>query len=246
MNFDEPLIPARLCRRYKRFLADVVMADGTVVTAHCPNTGSMLGCVQPGARVWLSRSSNPRRKYPLTWELVEVDACTLVGINTARSNALVKEAIEAGGIAALRGYHRVRREVRLDSAASRIDFVLEAETSRRHRCYVEVKNVTAAVTNGIAMFPDAVTTRGTRHLRELAKAATQGDRAVIFFCVQRRDVEEVRPADAIDPEYGRALRRAVRHGVEPIAYRSRVTTSSIVLEAPVPVVCPNPGTGRKA
>nr|VFK37772.1 MAG: sugar fermentation stimulation protein A [Candidatus Kentron sp. TC] len=236
MQFTERLLSGRLIRRYKRFLADCVLADGSVVTAHCPNTGAMLGCMEPGARVWLSRSDNPRRKYQLTWEIVRVNANTLVGINTARANPLVSEAIEAGGIPALRGYDRIRREARFGREGSRVDILLERDGACP--CYVEVKNVTAAVSEGIALFPDAVTTRGARHLRELAHMVEKGSRCVIFFCVQRSDVREVRPADDIDPEYGRTLRAALAHGVESMAWRARISDKGIELRDMLPVVCP--------
>lgn len=236
MRFPEPLVGARLLKRYKRFLADVTLDDGTAVTAHCPNTGSMLGCQTPGSRVWLSRSDNPKRKYPHTWELVELDDGVLVGINTGRSNALVREAIEAGVIGELVGYEEIRAEVRYGSERSRADFLL---TGSEGECYVEVKNVTAAVEGGIALFPDAVSARGSKHLRELMGVVRDGGkRAVLCFCVQRTDVNEVRPADDIDPTYGRALREAIDAGVEAIAYRAELHPGAVVLAERVPVVCP--------
>nr|VFK18348.1 MAG: sugar fermentation stimulation protein A [Candidatus Kentron sp. LPFa] len=236
MQFSEPLLSGHLIRRYKRFLADCVLADGAVVTAHCPNTGAMSGCMAPGSQVWLSRSDNPKRKYPLTWEIARVGANTLVGINTARANPLVVEAIESGRIPALRGYERIRREVRFGREGSRVDILLERDGSRP--CYVEVKNVTAALPEGIALFPDAVTARGTRHLRELAYMVEKGARCVVFFCVQRSDVQEVRPADDIDPAYGQALRAALAQGVESMAWRARVSDKGIRLHDMLPVVCP--------
>ncbi|HKK13375.1 MAG TPA: DNA/RNA nuclease SfsA [Gammaproteobacteria bacterium] len=236
MEFESPLLEGTLERRYKRFLADVRLSDGSRVTAHCPNTGSMMGCMGPGSRVWLRDTGNRQRKYPLSWELVEVDGGTLVGINTARSNALVREAIEAGVIAELRGYLHVRGEVRYGNENSRIDLLLEDDDGGR--CYVEVKNVTAAAAGHVALFPDAVSTRGTRHLRELAAVAGQGDRAVIVYCVQRGDVNEVRPADDIDPDYGRALRQALDQGVQALAYQARISPAGIALVCPLPVVCP--------
>lgn len=236
MHFHDPLIPGRLERRYKRFLADVVLDTGERVTAHCPNTGSMLGCAEPGSAVWVSRADNPRRKYPYTWELVQVPPGVLVGINTARSNRLVREGMDAGVIAELRGYERVRPEVRYGEERSRIDFLLEADA--RAPCYVEVKNVTAAVEGGVAVFPDAVTARGTRHLRELRTIVLNGDRAMVLFCVQRGDVHEVRPADHIDPAYGRTLREALAAGVEAVAYRAELSPAGVRLHCPVPVVCP--------
>lgn len=236
MRFPAPLVAARLIKRYKRFLADVTLHDGTALTAHCPNTGSLFGCQTPGSRVWLSRSGNPKRKYAYTWELVELADGTMVGINTGRSNALVREAIESGVIGELAGYDEVRPEVRYGDENSRADFLL---TGRIGACYVEVKNVTAAVDDGIALFPDAVSTRGTRHLRELMASLCQaGQRAVLCYCVQRSDVHEVRPADDIDPDYGRTLREALDAGVEVIAYRAKLNPEAVGLVERIPVVCP--------
>ena len=236
MRFPVSLIGARLTRRYKRFLADVTLDDGTALTAHCPNTGSMLGCQLPGSRVWLSRSDNPKRKYAYTWELVELDGGVLVGINTGRSNALVREAIESGVIGELGGYDEIRAEVRYGSENSRADFLLSGGGGD---CYVEVKNVTAAVQDGVAVFPDAVSTRGTKHLRELMGVVREaGKRAVLCFCVQRTDVDEVRPADDIDPVYGRTLREALAAGVEVVAYRAEMHPEAVVLAERIPVVCP--------
>lgn len=236
MKFAQSLIEGHLLKRYKRFLADVELPDG-IVTAHCPNTGSMLGCAEPGSRVWLSRAANENRKYPFTWEIVEVNGGTPVGINTARSNRLVEEAVAVGIIGELAGYSTIRREVRYGEERSRIDFLLEKK--RGQDCYVEVKNVTAAVEDSIALFPDAVSSRGTRHLREMMAMVQAGHRAVLVFCVQRGDVSEVRPADAIDPEYGRTLRLALSRGVEAIAYRAVVSPSEIMLCDRIPVVCPD-------
>ena len=234
MRFRGPLAEGRLLRRYKRFLADVQL-EGGVVTAACPNTGSMLGCCEPGSRVWLSESDNAARKYRHTWEIVE--ACgVMVGINTGLPNALVAEAISQGAIAELGGYASVRREVRYGEEQSRVDFVLESPD--RAACWLEVKNVTAAVTRGVAFFPDCVTDRGSRHLRELIRLTAQGLRPVQLYCVQRADVREVRPADGIDPEYGRTLREAIGAGVEVLAYRAKVSPGEITLSRRIPVVCP--------
>lgn len=226
-----PLTEGRLLRRRNRFVAEAELPSG-VVEAHCPNTGSMMGCREPGSRVWLSAAANPARKLAWTWELVE-SAGTLVGIHTGRSNGLVREAIEAGVLSALAGYPRIRGEVRY-GANSRIDLLLEADG--RPPCYVEVKNVTAAVDDGIGYFPDAVTERGAKHLREMTAVVAGGGRAVLCFCVQRADVEEVRPADHIDPVYGRTLRQALAAGVEAYALGARVTPQAIVLERPLPVI----------
>ncbi|CAG0967271.1 Sugar fermentation stimulation protein A [Rhodocyclaceae bacterium] len=225
------LTEGRLLRRRNRFVAEVELPSG-VVEAHCPNTGSMLGCREPGSRVWLSAAENPARKLAWTWELVE-SAGTLVGIHTGRSNGLVREAIEAGTVPELTGYKRIRGEVRY-GVNSRIDLLLEADG--RPPCYVEVKNVTAAVDAGIGYFPDAVTERGAKHLREMMAVVASGGRAVLCFCVQRADVWEVRPADHIDPVYGRTLREALAAGVEAYALGARLTPASIFLEKRLPVV----------
>ena len=235
MMFTTSLIEGVLIKRYKRFLADVSLPDGTVVTAHTPNTGSMRGCAEPGSRVWLRDSGNPKRTYPLSWELVETPFGALVGINTGLSNQLVREAIECESIKELRGFKDIRTEVRYGVEQSRIDLLLENGSERR--CYVEVKNVTM-VESGIALFPDAVSTRGSRHLRELMAVVAAGHRAVIFFCVQREDATQVRPADHIDPEYGQTLRLAVARGVEPLAYAATVSLKGITLKLSLPVICP--------
>ena len=237
MKFDRPLVEGILKRRYKRFLADIDLHSGKMITAHCPNTGSLMGCAEPGSTVWLSHSQKPARKYPYTWELVQVGGRVTVGINTGLSNHLVREALESGVIAELEGYARIRREVRFGEENSRVDLLLE-DHDRLPRCYLEVKNVTAAVNGGRALFPDAVSVRGSRHLRELIRVVESGARAALCFCVQRGDVGEVRPADDIDPDYGRVLRRAIDSGVEVLAYRARVSHREIRLDKRVPVVCP--------
>jgi len=236
MKFQTPLIAATLLRRYKRFLADVRLADGEVITAHTANTGSMLGCAEPGSRVWLSRSASTTRKYPYSWEISEVSQAVLVGINTALPNTLVKEAIENGVIGELQGFTHLRSEVPYGVERSRIDLLLEREGEPS--CYVEVKNVTAAVDN-MGIFPDAVSTRGAKHLRELAAMVEQGHRGVLCFCVQRGDVTAVRPAHEIDSVYAETLREAKGRGVEIIAYQARVTPESIELQRSLPVVIPS-------
>jgi len=234
MKFENPLIEGELVRRYKRFLADVILEDGTETTVHCPNTGSMLGCQAPGSAVWLLPADNPARKYPLGWELVEARASVLVGINTGRSNALVAEALERGLVPDLAGYGGIRREVKLEGTRSRIDFLLSEHPSEPD-CYLEVKNVTAAVEDGVGFFPDAVSVRATRHVEELAARVEKGLRAALCFCVQRADVHSVRPADTIDPVYGRALRHAVESGVEVYALGAAVTPQGVNLERELPV-----------
>lgn len=230
MILPAPLIAGKLIKRYKRFLADVTLEDGNIVTAHCPNSGSMKGCSTPGSRVFLSRSSNHNRKYPLTWELVEADG-RWVGINTGLPNRIVREAIENRNVVELLGYDSIRPEVPYGEH-SRIDLLLEGPSGR---CYVEVKNVTL-VEGKRALFPDAVTTRGQKHLKELMRVVREGDRGVIFFTVQRGDGENVSPADVIDPEYGRLLRLALANGVEVLAYRALVTPEEILLTKRLPVI----------
>jgi sugar fermentation stimulation protein A len=230
MRLPHPLYPGRLLRRYQRFLADVLLDSGETVTTHCPNSGSMKGCAVPGSRVFLSRSSNPKRKLAYTWELVEADG-VWAGINTGLPNKIVHEAIAGGEIPELAGYDTIRPEVPYGTG-SRIDLLL---TGSRPPCYVEVKNVTL-VEGGAARFPDAVTTRGQKHLRELMEVVRQGERGVIFFLVQRPDALSVAPADDIDPEYGRLLRLATAHGVEALAYRAEVTPHQVHLSCRLPIM----------
>jgi len=225
-----PLIPAHLIRRYKRFLADVELSDGSMVTAHCPNSGSMAGCLGAGRAVRLSTSDNPARKYRHTWELVHNGRCW-IGINTARTNAVVEEGIRSGTIAELAGFDDLRREVRL-GAQSRIDLLLGRAGDRT---WIEVKSVTMVDAAGRYAFPDAVTSRGARHLRELAGAVAAGDRAVMLYLVQRSDGRGFTAADDIDPGYGDELRRAVDGGVEVLAYRADVSPEEIVVAEPVAV-----------
>lgn len=226
------LIPGRLIKRYKRFLADIELEDGSMVTAHCPNSGSMRGCNRPGSAVMLSRSDNPTRKLAYTWELVQVDG-HWVGLNTMLPNRLVEEAILNGTITELQGYARLRREVAYGSERSRIDLLLEG--GQGCCCYVEIKNVTL-VEDDRALFPDAVTERGQKHLRELQEVVQSGHRGVILFTVQRGDGRAVAPADAIDPAYGRLLRKAVANGVEALAYRAMVQPEEIRLTERLPVL----------
>ena len=234
MKFEKPLIPGTLIKRYKRFLADVEFHDGTTITAHTPNTGSMQGCSAPGSKVWLSQSNNPKRKYPLSWELVEVATDVNVGVNTGLPNRLVREGIENGVITELQGYDEIRQEVRYGKERSRIDLLLESKL--KPACYVEIKNVTL-MKNNVAFFPDAVTVRGTKHLRELLDVVHSGNRAIIFFCIQRRDVQSFSPADDIDPVYGTTLRQVMKHGVEALAYSCLVSPLEIMFDRKVPVIC---------
>ena len=223
MRFKSRLIRGALIQRYKRFLADVRLENGEIVTAHCTNTGSMMGCKEPGSSVYISRSDNLNRKLLYTWELIKTDS-TWVGINTLHPNKLVPEAVQSGVIAELSGYLSIRREVKV-SAHTRLDLCLEGPNGN---CFIEVKNVTLAM-NGTAAFPDAVSERGTKHLKELMRLKRQGHRAAIVFVIQRGDCSTFRPADEIDSEYGRWLRKAVKAGVEALPYRAKVTAREIVL-----------------
>lgn len=235
MRFPAPLLPATLVRRYKRFLADVVLPSGETVTVHCANPGSMTGLNAAGARVWLSRSDNPKRKLAHSWELVEVDFGTgaeLVGINTAHPNALAAEAIAAGAIAELAGYASLRREVRYGKS-SRVDFLLEDPA--RPPCYLEIKNVHLMRRPGLAEFPDAVTKRGAKHLVELGDMAAAGARAVMLFLIQIASARRFALARDIDPAYGRAFDAAHRAGVEAIAYRCAISRDGIEVIAPVAI-----------
>ena len=228
MRFTARLIRGTLVQRYKRFLVDVRLTDGAIVTAHCTNTGSMLGCKEPGSVVYLSRSENKGRKLAFTWEMIQIDR-HWVGINTMHPNHLVAEAVAADVIPELRGYETVRREVKV-GRHSRLDLCLDG---RDGCCYVEVKNVTACI-DGAAAFPDAVSERATKHLKELIRLKRKGHRAVILFVVQRRDCEYFRPANEIDPEYGRWLRKAIRAGVEALPYHASVSPREIVLTHRLP------------
>ncbi len=223
------LVAGTLIKRYKRFLADVALDDGRTVTAHCPNTGSMQACSEPGRRVYLSVHDNPKRKYPYTWELIAMPD-SLVGVNTLVPNRLVKLAVSRDAIPELHGYETVRSEVRL-GANTRVDLMLSGPG--KARCYVEIKNCTL-VRDQTALFPDAVTARGLKHLQELTRHVGPQTRSVIFIFVQRMDAEAFQPADAIDPAYGRGLRRAVAAGVELIAYDVCIDTQSIRLGRALP------------
>jgi len=225
IRFPTLLQEGRLIRRYQRFLADVQLPDGTAVTAHCPNTGAMLGCQAPDSRVWLSPAARPGRRCPFTWELVEVESGTLVGVHTGRTNPLVAAALRAGLVAELAGYTSLQAEVSLPAAGVRFDFLLRGQDLPDY--YLEVKNVTAAVADRRAIFPDAVSTRAARHARELAVLRRAGARAGVLFCAQRVDVDVVAPADEVDPDYGRALRAAAADGVEVLAIGATVTPAGI-------------------
>jgi len=225
MRFQPALIPATLIRRYKRFLADVRLADDTT-TVYCPDTGAMLGCCEPRSAIWLSRSDKPGRKYALTWELVEVRDGVLASINSSATNRLVAEAMESGLLSDLGDYTRCQPEPRV--ASGRLDFLLGA--AGRRDCYVEVKSLTARAAGKTAMFPDAVSSRARRHLEQLTLLHQNGCRAVLLFVVKRPDLDRVRPAREIDPGYAIALEQAIAAGVEVLAWGCHVSPVEVHLE----------------
>jgi len=229
MKFDSPLTKAVLLRRYKRFLADIETVDGEKVTVHCPNSGSMLGCDLPGSEVCISTSDNPNRKYPHTFEMVRANN-VWVGINTSRTNSLVEEALRDGVISDFGHMDEIKREVKV-SEKSRMDFRL---TVNGKKIFLEVKNCTLA-SDGTAMFPDAVTSRGKKHLAELIELKQKGFGAAVLFCAQRSDAKEFAPAAHIDPAYAEALSRAKKAGVEALAYRAEVSPQEIKVKIKLPV-----------
>jgi len=234
MRFTTPLEQGRLVRRYKRFFADIVTDTGETLCIHCPNTGSMLNCMGEGARVWFQRNSDPKRKLPGTWELVETPQGRLACVNTARANRLVEEALLAGTIKELDGFTALKREVAYGVESSRVDFRLNYATGP---AFIEVKSVTLGFGDtAVAAFPDAVTARGARHLRELAALARAGIRAVQLYCVNLSGVEAVRPASEIDPLYAAALADAINAGVEVLAYGAELSPEEIRLSHRLPVL----------
>jgi sugar fermentation stimulation protein A len=236
MRFSGELVPATLIRRYKRFLADVELADGSVTTVHVANPGAMIGLQSRGARVWLSRSPNKARKLPLSWELVEADfgsGIELAGLNTGHPNAIVAEALAAQAIPELAGYETVRREVKYGKA-SRVDFLLE--DPHKPACYLEIKNVHLMRQKGLAEFPDSVTARGARHLAELSAARAHGFRAVMLFVIQIGSANRFALARDIDPAYGAAFDSARAAGVEAFAYKCTLQRDGITLAGPVEIL----------
>ena len=229
MRFETPLLQGSLIKRYKRFLADIALQNGEVVTAHCPNSGSMKGYKEEGLRVWLSESDNPKRKLKYTWELVEDAEGEKVMVHAARANALVKEAIENGTISQLQGYEKLRTEVKYGSQNSRIDLLLEKPGEK---CFVEVKSVTLKEEDAL-MFPDAVTIRGQKHLEELIGMKEAGHRAVIFFAVLREGGTRFEAAAHIDPAYALLLDKARAKGVEVVIYRAEFSDEAVTLREPV-------------
>ena len=239
MRFSTELVEGRLLRRYQRFFADVELDDGTVVVAHCPNTGSMKTCLEPGTRAWLTRA-RPGRKLAYTWEVAECGDARIY-VHPAGANGLVAEAIDGGVIRELTGYETLRWEVRYGTG-SRIDLLLGRG---EELCYVEVKNATLRIAPGRAAFPDAVTARGKKHLEELTEVVRSGHRGVVFFAVSRTDCTTFEPADDIDPAYGVALRAALAAGVEALAYGVSIDREEVRLTRRIPIVLEDEGGASK-
>lgn len=240
MQFVSVLRKAKLIRRYKRFLADV-QTDSSEMTIHCPNTGSMKNCGEPGWDIWYSTANNAKRKYPCTWEVAVNPAGDFILVNTAQANRLVAEALKNNVIEALRGYHKITPEVAFGEERSRLDFLLSGHEKGDPDCVVEVKSVTLLEDDGAGFFPDAVTLRGQKHLRELIAAVQQGLRGVLFFCVNHTGIHNVAPAAHIDPAYAQLLQFALAQGVEVYAYGIEVRSDStgltgVELTHPIPVV----------
>ena len=229
MKFETSLIPGKLIRRYKRFLADVELEDGTIVIAHCTNSGSMISCIEEGARVYLSPAKDPKRKTKFTWEMIEINN-SWVGINTSIPNQLVFEDVRDQQIPQLKGYTFVKREVKFED--SRFDIYAENETEK---CFIEVKNVSMKVGDA-ALFPDSVTTRGRKHLETLIRVKQQGIRAVMVYIIQRMDVDSFGPAKHIDPDYANSLTKAIEAGVEVIALQAEVKPEGIQIVKEIPFI----------
>ncbi len=230
MRLEAPLLEGKFVRRYKRFFVDVELENGEILTAHCPNTGSLEGCKEAGSPVWLRDSQNEKRKLRHTWQAVQIGR-SWVNVDTGLPNHVVRHAVENGKVPELTGYASVRPEVKYGTG-SRIDLLLEDEN--RPPCYVEIKNTTLA-RGKVALFPDAVTSRGLKHLGELIEVVENGGRAVQFFFVSRADVTSFRPADDVDPAYTRALREAEAAGVEILAYTAKVARDRLALSKPLPI-----------
>ncbi len=233
MKFEHKLIRGTLINRYKRFLADIMLDSGETVTAHCANSGSMMGLKDEGNIVWVSPQTNPKAKLKYKWELVEVDG-SLIGINTSHPNRLVQDAINDGTITELEGYQNLRREMKYGQN-SRIDIFLSGSSLNDLNCYVEVKSVTLSRKKNIAEFPDSVTSRGTKHLKELSQMVADGHRAMMVYLIQRNDCTEFRIAADIDPTYAAALDAALYDGVEAVCYGCNLTNKEIIVEQRIPI-----------
>ncbi|WP_300059123.1 DNA/RNA nuclease SfsA [uncultured Roseobacter sp.] len=225
MRFQTDLVPARLTRRYKRFLADCVLeGSGAEITAHCANPGSMMGLAEPGTRVWLEPNDDPKKKLKYGWRLVDHENGHFTGVDTSLPNKTLKAALEARQIPALADYGTVRPEVKYGTG-SRIDFLLQEEGLPD--AYVEVKSVTLSRSPGVAEFPDSVTARGAKHLTELAEMAKAGHRAIMLYLVQRTDSTQFTLASDIDPRYGAAYRTARAQGVETLCFGTNISRQGV-------------------
>lgn len=236
MQFTSPLIKGRLLKRYKRFLADVELDNGQIVTAHCPNTGAMTGCADPGFEVWLRYSDDPKRKLAYTWELARNQLGHWIGINTQNANKLCVEGVQNGVIEELADYKNLKTERKYGKENSRIDLFLSDPT--KGDCFVEVKSVTL-LDDQLGYFPDAKTTRGAKHLRELVDVVSQGDRAVLLFCVQHSGIQSVSIAEHIDPEYSELFQIALSKGVEMHAYGCKMNQEKSELNQRLPIKLKN-------
>lgn len=233
MEFTTPLQPATLIKRYKRFLADVRLPSGEITTIHCANTGAMTGCATPGDTIWYSTSTSTTRKYPYSWELTQTADQHWIGINTLRANQLVEELLLRQGIPALAQFTHWQREVAYGDEKSRIDFVLTDDNAQKY--YLEVKSVTLLL-DGKGYFPDTVTLRGQKHLRELISIVKQGHRAGLFFAVLHSGIDQVSAAEHLDPTYAQLLHEAIAAGVEVIVYRAQMSRHRLFLVDPIPFV----------
>lgn len=233
MQFQTPLMPARLIKRYKRFLADVQLSDGSLVTAHCANPGSMMGLIHPGTQVWVEPNDDPRKKLKYAWRLIEQDDGTMIGIDTAAANRVVKEALAQGQIPI--NFDRAQPEVKYGDG-SRVDFLLTDASGGK--IFLEVKSVTLSRLAGVAEFPDSVTARGAKHLEALSDQIEQGDRAILLYLIQRTDCTSCCVADDIDPTYAAAMAKATKKGLEVLCFGTHITPEQITLGAAVPYVGP--------
>ncbi len=232
MQYDQVLVSAVLIKRYKRFLADVRFSSGQEITVHCANTGAMTGCALPGSKIWLSKSDNPKRKYQYSWELVEIENAVdklspdFICVNTARANQIVGQALLAGKVSAVKKYSKVKREVKF-AEASRVDFLLSEPGLKD--VYLEVKSVTYHLQNSLGAFPDAVTLRGQKHLKDLLAMKKKGTRAVLLFCVLHSLIKTVTVASFVDKDYAQLLKQVIEEGVEVYCYSVNMTTQALVL-----------------
>ncbi len=231
MDFTPPLQQAKLLKRYKRFLADILLPNGEIRTIHCANTGAMTGCTEKGNTIWYSTSCNPKRKYPHSWELTQNKQGDMICVNPALANHLVVEAIKKGSIPAFANYHQIRTEVPYGDERSRIDILLESNIEPD--CYIEVKSVTLLEKEGKGYFPDAISIRGQKHLRELSAVAQTGKRAILFFAVLHSGIKSVSPASHIDQKYAQLCSDALAQGVEILCYHSEITPEKICITNPV-------------